>query len=363
MSADLVRLIELAESFPRQRVMVLADLVADEFVSGEITRVSREAPVLILRHSETRLMPGGGANAANNLADLGAQVTLLGAVGHDAAGHALLDYFRRKNVAAAGIQILRGWSTPTKTRYLAGFSHTARQQVLRVDREPQVPFPGPARERLARRARQLAARADAVLASDYGFGAVTPALVRGLRLRAAPPVTLDSRYSLLDYRGAGVTAATPNEPELEALYHTRIGADRGALERLGRRALRHLGLRALLVTRGKDGMALFEPGRRAEEIPVFGAPEAVDVTGAGDTVIATFTLALAAGASYLEAARLANYAGGIVVMKRGTATVTQAELLAALRGEITGDSTAVSSRADSAAPPAGSAERSARRRR
>ena len=363
MSADLVRLIELTESFSRQRVLVLADLVADEFVGGEITRVSREAPVLILRHSETRLVPGGGANAANNLADLGAQVMLLGAVGEDASGNALVNYFRKKGVGVAGIQVLRHWTTPTKTRYLAGFSHTTRQQVLRVDREPQTTFPADARDRLARRARQLAQKAGAVLASDYGFGAVSPALVRSLRLRGRPPVTLDSRYALLNYRGAGVTAATPNEPELEALYHSRIGADRGALERLGHRAMRHLGLQALLVTRGKDGMALFEPGRRAEEIPVFGAPEAVDVTGAGDTVIATFTLALAAGASYLEAARLANYAGGIVVMKRGTATVSQAELLAALRGEITGQAAACPAPAGAVSPAAGLLRRSARRSR
>jgi len=358
MSADLVRLIDLAGSFPRQRILVLADLVADEFVSGEISRVSREAPVLILRHSESRLVPGGGANAANNLVDLGAQVHLVGAVGDDAAGHALLDYFRRKNVPVTGVRIVRGWTTPTKTRYLAGFSHTTRQQVLRVDREPQTPFPPSARGQIARRAGQLAARAGAVLISDYGFGAVTPALVRRLRTGPKQPITLDSRYALLDYRATGVTAATPNEPELEAQYHARIGTDRAALERLGRKALRHLGLRALLVTRGKDGMALFEPGRASEDIPVFGPPEAVDVTGAGDTVIAAFTLALATGASYLEAACLANYAGGIVVMKRGTATVTQAELLAALRGEITGDS-AASHRSGASASP--TASRSGRR--
>jgi len=340
MSADLVRLIELAESFPRQRILVLADLVADEFVSGEITRVSREAPVLILRHSETRLVPGGGANAANNLADLGAQVLLTGVVGDDASGHALLDYLRRKNIPVSGIALSRSWTTPTKTRYLAGFTHTARQQVLRVDREPGVPLPPALRLFLLRHAQRLARRADAVLASDYGFGAVTPALLRRLRLEGKKPVTLDSRHALLDYRGARITAATPNEPELEALYHARIGEDRRALERLGRRALRHLGLRALVVTRGKDGMAVFEPGRRVENIPVYGTPEAVDVTGAGDTVIAAFTLALAAGASFLDAARLANYAGGIVVMKRGTATVTQVELLAALRGEITGEAVA-----------------------
>jgi len=360
MSADLVRLIELAESFPRQRILVLADLVADEFVSGEITRVSREAPVLILRHSDTRLVPGGGANAANNLVDLGARVSLLGAVGDDPAGHALLDFFRGKNVSVTGIRAVRGWTTPTKTRYLAGFSHTARQQVLRVDREPHSPFPPDARQRLIRRARQLAPRASAVLVSDYGFGAVTPAVVRSLRSAAKQPITLDSRYALLDYRAAGVTAATPNEPELEALYHTRIGNDRAALERLGRRALRHLGLRALLVTRGKDGMALFEPGRPADNIPIFGAPEAVDVTGAGDTVIAAFTLALAAGASFLDAARLANYAGGIVVMKRGTATVTLAELLAALRSEITGETAAPQAAVSSGASGPGGVGRRSR---
>ena len=360
MSADLVRLIELVESFPRRRVLVLADLVADEFVGGEISRVSREAPVLILRHAETRLAPGGGGNAANNLADLGAQIHILGAVGDDPAGSALLDYFRRKGHATSGILPARGWTTPTKTRFLAGFTHTARQQVLRVDREPRTPLPAAVAERLRARAQRIARGVDAVLASDYGFGAVTPQSLRRLRLNPGVPVTLDSRYALLSYRGARITAATPNEPELEALYHTRVGNDRAALERLGRRALRQLGLRALLVTRGKDGMALFEPGHKTENIPIHGPSEAVDVTGAGDTVIAAFTLALSAGATHLEAARLANIAGGIVVMKRGTATVTQAELLAALRGEIVGEPAPPSA---AGPPPPGAAARPRRSNR
>ena len=337
MSADLIRLMELVETFSRRRVLVLADLVADEFVGGEITRVSREAPVLILRHTETRLVPGGGANAANNLADLGAEVLFCGVVGSDASGDALVTYFQQKKISVRGVLRARGWTTPTKTRYLAGFAHTSRQQVLRVDREPPAPPEPGMLSSIERRARRLLRRAHAVLASDYGFGVVTPQLVKRLHVSARVPVTVDSRYSLLAYRGAHIAAATPNEPELEALYHTRIGSDRAALEHLGRHALRQLGFQALVVTRGKDGMALFERGRRTEHLPVYGAAEAVDVTGAGDTVIAVFTLALAAGASYAEAARLANIAGGIVVMKRGTATVTQAELLAALRGEITGD--------------------------
>jgi len=331
-SADLSRLADLLESFSRQTVAVLGDLVVDEFVFGEISRVSREAPVLILRHRQTDMLPGGGANAANNLADLGARVLPVGVVGRDPAGDALVAYFQRKKVNTSGIIRLRGWTTTTKSRYLAGWTHTTRQQVLRVDREPSGALPKNVQAALARKAKQLARRASALLVSDYGCGAVTPALVRGL---GAKLLTLDSRYSMLDYRGCGVTAATPNEPELEALYHTSIGTDTATLERLAAQTLRKLDLKALVVTRGKDGMAVFERGSKPQYIPIYGSDQVTDVTGAGDTVIAVFTLALAAGASYLEAAHLANFAGGIVVMKRGTATVTRRELDEAIRSAAT----------------------------
>ncbi len=332
-SVDIQRLVELVESFPRQSVAVLADLVADEFVTGEISRVSREAPVLILRHRETQVVPGGGANAINNLVDLGARVLPVGVVGDDPPGRSLLDYFHRKQVDTRGMLRLKGWTTTNKTRYLAGWTHTTRQQVLRVDREPAAPLPVAARKRLEQAARAAAARAGAVLISDYGCGAITPALVKKLR---TPLITLDSRYAMLDYAACRITAATPNEPELEGIYQTRIGNDIGKLEALGARLLRKLRLQALLVTRGKDGMAVFERGRRPVHIPVHGSDEVADVTGAGDTVIAVFTLALAAGGSFVEAAKLANYAGGIVVMKRGTATLTCEELLEAIGGDLTG---------------------------
>ncbi len=337
MTADLSRLLDLVEAFARQTVVVLGDFVADEFVSGEIARVSREAPVLILRHRESAMVPGGGANAANNLADLGARVLPVGAVGQDPAGQRLIEYFRRKGVDVSGIEPVAGWATAVKTRFLAGWTHTARQQVLRVDRGPGSPLPVRAEQRIVRRAQKAARRTSALLVSDYGLGAVTPRVVRAT-LRGGRPqlVTLDSRYSLLDYGGLGITAATPNEPELESLYHTRIGADRVKLERLGRRVLRHLGLSALVVTRGKDGMMVFERGRKPQPIAIYGTDEVADVTGAGDTVIAVFTLALAAGAGFFEAAKLANYAGGIVVMKRGTATLTREELEGAIRSDVTG---------------------------
>jgi D-glycero-beta-D-manno-heptose-7-phosphate kinase len=352
-SVDLTRLLDIVAAFSRQTICVLGDMVLDEFVSGEISRISREAPVLILRHRRSEACPGGAANAVNNLADLGARVVPVGVVGDDEGGRKLLEYFRRKRVNTSGIVRARDWATTTKTRFLAGWTHTTEQQVLRVDREPLGKLPASVERAVERKARQAARRASAALVSDYGLGGVSPSLVAKL---GAKRVTLDSRYRLLEYHDAGITAATPNESELEAAYQVRVGNDLRKLEEVGHRALQDLALEALLVTRGKDGMAIFERDSRsgvregagvqthahalaaaaaARHIPIYGSDAPVDVTGAGDTVIAVFTLALAAGASYFEAAHLANYAGGIVVMKRRTSTVTCAELEGVLRREAT----------------------------
>ncbi len=338
-SVDLTRLLDIVNAFFQQTIGIVGDFVLDEFVSGEISRVSREAPVLILRHRHTETYPGGAANAVNNLADLGARVLPVGVVGDDEGGRKLIDHFRGKHVETSGIIRSRDWVTATKVRYLAGWTHTTEQQVLRVDREPSEPFPRRIQAAIERKARQMARSADAVIISDYGFGAATPSLARKLKAKCT---TLDSRYRLLEYADAAITAATPNEPELEAAYHAQIGINTPKLEELGARLLSDLSLQALVVTRGKDGMAVFErgvtPGSKAARpthVPIYGSDAPVDVTGAGDTVIAVFTLAVAAGASYLEAAHLANYAGGIVVMKRRTATVTCDELASALRREAT----------------------------
>ncbi|MGA9885722.1 MAG: PfkB family carbohydrate kinase [Candidatus Acidiferrales bacterium] len=337
-SVDLSHLLDIVAAFPRQTVCVAGDFVLDEFVSGEISRVSREAPVLILRHRQREVYPGGAGNAAANLAELGARVLAVGVVGDDEGGRMLVECLRHKRVDTSRIVRARDRVTPRKTRYLAGWTHTTEQQVLRVDREPGEALPEATQEAIARKARQAAKRSAAMLVSDYGLGAATPELVKGLRAKC---VTLDSRYRLLEYADAGVMAATPNEAELEAAYHERIGTDARKLEELGERALRELGAECLVVTRGKDGMAVFEQDAKSRDakspahIPIYGSDAPVDVTGAGDTVIAVFTLAIAAGASHLEAAHLANYAGGIVVMKRRTATLTRAELEAALRREAT----------------------------
>jgi len=337
-SVDLLALAECVEQFSSKTVLLLGDFVADEFQFGEISRVSREAPVLILRHRETQLVPGGGANAANNLAALGARVVPVTAVGDDPAGHALIGCFRSKRLDVSGILRVRGWTTPTKTRILAGWAHTVGQQVLRVDREPRSRLPEAIQKKLRSTLQAKLRSAHALAVSDYGFGVVSPSLVREAvsRRKRSLPVSLDARYNLHAYAKTGVTTATPNEAELEALHHASIGQDIGELTRCGRATLSELKLRALLVTRGRDGMALFESGNRLTQISIYGSDQAIDVTGAGDTVLAAYTLALACGASPLEAAHIANIAGGLVVMKRGTATVSREELLRAIRGEASG---------------------------
>ena len=329
--AQSARLRHVVDAFPRLTITALADLVADEFIYGEISRVSREAPVLILRHRERTVVPGGGANAVYNLAALGVTVLPIGVVGDDEPGRLLLHAFREKHISISGIAKLKGVPTVTKTRILAGMTHSSRQQVVRVDREPDAELPRLYRNRLRDAAREFAHASDALLLSDYGYGSATPELWDTLRATGAfddMPVTLDSRYRLFDFHG--VTAATPNEPEIEEALRIRIGTDTERLFAAGHEVLGRMGLKSLVITRGRDGMACFQPRRAPVEIPIHGSDQVADVTGAGDTVIATFTAALAAGADPEDAAHLANFAGGVVVMKRGTATVSRDELLHAI---------------------------------
>jgi D-glycero-beta-D-manno-heptose-7-phosphate kinase len=259
-------------------------------------------------------------------------------VGEDLSGNALIDYFRSKSTDVSGILRVKGWATPTKARFLAGWAHTIGQQVLRVDREPQSPLPDSAHKKLRQLLSAKLRLAHALAISDYGFGVATPDLVRELKTKRKGGllITLDARYQLPAYAKSGVTAATPNEAELEALHHASIGQNLKELVRCGASTLSAMKLTSLLVTRGRHGMALFEPGGRVTHIAVHGSDQAVDVTGAGDTVLAAYTLALACGASALEAAHIANIAGGLVVMKRGTATVSRQELLDAIRREAGG---------------------------
>src|SRR6202165_5441197 len=303
------RLRKIVESFPKLTVTVLADLVADEFVFGEISRVSREAPVLILKHRDRKIVPGGGANAIYNLADLGVNVLPVGVVGDDEPGRILLRAFRHKRIPVSGVFKEKNYATVTKTRILAGFAHTAGQQVVRLDREPAEGPNSHLRRDLVLAAREYTRASDALLVSDYGYGAATPALLNAIREKRGidkVPVTLDSRHRMLQF--SGITAATPNEAEVEEVLGIRIGNSHERLLAAGDQIAGEMDLEALLITRGKDGMVIFPRRHKPVEIPIYGSDEVADVTGAGDTVIATFTAALGAGANAEEGAHLANYA-------------------------------------------------------
>ena len=329
------RLIKIVESFPKLTITVLGDLVADEFVFGEISRVSREAPVLILKHRDRTVVPGGGANAVYNLADLGVNVLPVGVVGTDEPGKLLIKAFRHKHIPISGVLKDKSYTTVTKTRILAGMTHSSRQQVVRIDREPSEELNAHLKRELALAAVECGRASDALLVSDYGYGAATPQIVNAVRQKGALksiPITLDSRYRMLEF--PGVTAATPNEPEVEEALGIKIGQDWAKLAGAGQQLMERLQLQSLVITRGRDGMVALDKRHKPVDIPIHGSDEVADVTGAGDTVIATFTAALAAGATTEEAAHLANYAGGIVVMKRGTATVSQNELLRVLESAV-----------------------------
>lgn len=318
------------EGFAGKTILVIGDLIADEYVYGKPARISREAPVLILRYDSREVRLGGAANASHNVHTIGGRVVPVGVVGGDSAGDEVVALFRSFGITTDGIRRVADRATPVKTRIMAGGYESTRQQMIRVDREPPAFLDHAVEDFLLSTLAAEGGRADAILLSDYGYGTVTPRLFEAalaLSRGSDRLVTADSRYDLLKFRG--VSAATPNEPEVEDLVGFSL-ADGPAVEKAGRQILDRLDARYLLVTRGSRGMALFERDGPSTFLPIYGDDEIADVTGAGDVVISTFTLALAAGATAVDAAALANVAGGLKVMKRGTAPISRAELLEAL---------------------------------
>jgi rfaE bifunctional protein kinase chain/domain len=319
------RLLNIVRRFSERKLLIVGDSIADKFLYGAISRVSREAPVFILRHESTETVPGGAANCALNLAALGANVSLVSIAGNDEAGNALRDKLSAAGVNVDGLLLSDKIQTTTKVRILAGHAHANRQQVIRVDYEDAPLNDSSLRQELNEVLQTSLAHADAVILSDYNYGLVdkqASEIVREAQRARGIPVLVDSRFRLSEF--SGFTAATPNEDEVEHL----IGAQAETavnLETAANKLRQELQLDALLVTRGSRGMMLVTEDAAPLQIPAVGA-QAVDGTGAGDTVIATFALALASESSFAEAARLANYAGGLVVMKRGTASITAAEL-------------------------------------
>ncbi len=323
------RLLWLIDAMADKPVLMVVDLVADRFITGTPKRISREAPVLILRFEEEKLIPGGGANAVANVRALGGRPLPLGIVGDDQNGEQLLKELQRQEISTDGILVRPGYLTPTKTRILGGGKHSIKQQIVRFDIEEILEQETAEQVALSLHLKSLTGTATVAVFSDYGYGGVRPALIpevrKAISRSASEPGTIlcDSRYRLEEF--SGMDGATPNEEEAEALLGEALDDDQERLFDGGRRLLKTLKAGFLLITRGSRGMALFE-AQGVWHLPVHGTDQVADVTGAGDTVIGTFALALAAGATALEAACLANYAGGVVVMKMGTATLDPKEL-------------------------------------
>ena len=324
------RLLDLARRLRGRRIAVIGDLVLDRYWVGRSSRISREAPVLILDFEEERSVPGGASNAAANVRALGGTARLVGRIGADPAGRELQRALRRNGVESRWLARDGSAGTIVKTRVLAGSSHTSRQQIVRMDRGHGAPIKAEALPALVRAAERAIRGADGVLLSDYGYGLLGPAVRRAAiaaARRAGVPLVADSRYALRAFRGA--TLLVPNEHEVADAFHL-ASLDTGSLRRAGIELRAAAAADAVWITRGSDGMLVFTRGRAPAAVPIVGSSDVADVTGAGDAVAATAALALAAGAAQVEAALLATYAASVVVMKRGTATVDAAELRAAI---------------------------------
>ncbi|HEY9764770.1 MAG TPA: PfkB family carbohydrate kinase [Chroococcales cyanobacterium] len=316
----------ITSRFPRTRLLVVGDAIADEFLVGEPSRISREAPVLILKHKNSEVIPGGAGNAAANASSLGARVDLLGAVGQDLSSDRLREALEVRGVGTKLLLPDPGRPTTTKTRISAHSQQSVTQQIVRIDRESHANLSAELEARAIAFLEEAIPDVDAVLVSDYGNGVLTKKIAERLGLlcqQHQKKLTVDSQAGLGRFPHASVI--TPNQPEAEAAVGYKI-EDRDSLLRAGADLLVLSGAEAALITRGANGIALFERGETCSEVPAFNRSEVFDVTGAGDTVIATFTLALAAGATFLEATVLANLAASIVVRRFGTATTTVAEM-------------------------------------
>jgi D-glycero-beta-D-manno-heptose-7-phosphate kinase len=322
---------DLTDRLTGRQVVVLGDLVADRFVYGRTKRVSREAPVLILEYERDRFTLGGAANAIHNLCTLGARPIPIGVVGKDSAGDAVLARLDELGVDRSGIVVDSSRPTTTKERFLGSGLHTMYQQILRIDRGYTRPVEPAVEKALLSSLEKLSKKNDVIVVSDYGYGTLTDNVIRAVNRIAGSgesKVLVDSRYRMTQFRRPALT--TPNEPEAEAAAGMQIRLEIDAVD-AAKRLLDSTEAEAICITRGNKGMYLRKADGADEMIPIFGSDQIADVTGAGDTVMAVFAAALSAGdIPLVEAAQMATVAAGIVVMKNGTATVTQQEIKDAL---------------------------------
>lgn len=321
----LVPVANVLDGFKGKRAVIVGDLVLDAYLYGETVRVSREAPVLVVRKERVVHRLGGAANTAQNLATLGLTTTMVSALGNDAPGHTVREMLAAAKVSTEAL-VASDIVTPVKTRVLAGAFGTTRQQVLRIDEEPDRPVGSEVQERVAQALLDASSKADVVVVSDYGTGVVTGAVIDAVKsvIAKGVPVCVDSRYQAHAFPGA--TAILPNVPEAEALVGFSLD-NRSAIDRAGHALLDKLRVKAVLLTQGRNGMSLFRSGMATVHVEIVGSDEVTDVTGAGDTVTATFSAAVAAGVGMTNGMKLANIAAGITVTRVGTASATPEEIV------------------------------------
>ena len=324
------RLTEIISSLAAVRLLVVGDIVADEYLLGRPARLSREAPIPILELTRRYFLPGGAGNAARNAADLGAKVAVVGVVGKDEAGDELCRQFVRAGIDVDGVITDPGRHTSTKTRIIGGDEQTMPQQLARIDHIDGRLLANGINSQIADQAARLLAASDALLLSDYDIAAINAEVIAALlplARRRNCRVVVDAHDQFGRFRG--VHAATPNQPEAEAEVGHSLAGDE-ALQRGAATLVERMDAEAALITRGSLGMALHERGGPTHLIPVATYSEVRDAAGAGDTAATVYTLAVAGGATPLEAAHLANLAAGVAVCKLGVATVTAAELRQAI---------------------------------
>lgn len=334
MKDDLDKYLEIVDNIPRVRVAVIGDIVADIYMYGRPFKLSREAPVIIVKYEGETVVPGSAGNTVNNLSRLGAKVFPIGLLGDDKEGNCLRDYFSGEGVDVSGLFVSKERGTISKTRLLAGDTHASKRQVVRIDKETPWKMPGSMETKILNHIDEVNNKVDVWIISDYGYDMITPRLLdKMLQIAKVKTVVADSRNRICDFVGATVVA--PNETEAAAASGININGEDDVL-RAGKKLLEAIGSEAVVITRGNYGMALFEKTGHVENIPICGPNEVTDVTGAGDTVTVMLALAIDAGASYVQAARLSNYAAGVVVMKNGTATVSRLELIDIITRDLRG---------------------------
>ncbi len=335
MKIDLEKLREYINRLSEKKILVIGDMALDEMVYGDTERISREAPVLILQHTHTNYILGGASNAAHNASSInGGKVTAVGVIGNDYQGEELKEAFRKANINCDNLIVDDKRKTVTKTRISGSCSQSVTQQIVRIDRQTNAPISTETENKIIEKISELLPEHDAVILSDYHIGTLTDKIIKTVTDLAAKYnkiVVVDAQKNLNRYKG--VTSMTPNLPDTQKFVGFSL-KDKADYILAGNTIIKETSAESVLITCGSEGMAIITKDGKYIHIPVFNKSKVFDVTGAGDTVTAIYTLALSVGAEPVYAATIGNIAAGIVIKQFGCATTTIKEILNAVPNKI-----------------------------